>query len=73
MTKWGMTKWVSKSHHSEEPPQALGHRTQQPVQVLRGMTKWVSKSLASVLAVDEHGDQGWIWLGDGENSLSFLP
>ena len=28
---------------------------------------------AAVLAVDEHGDQGWIWLGDGENSLSFLP
>ena len=28
---------------------------------------------AAVLAVDEHGDQGWIWLGDGGNSLSFLP
>jgi hypothetical protein len=28
---------------------------------------------AAVLAVDEHGDQGGIWLGDGDNSLSFLP
>jgi hypothetical protein len=28
---------------------------------------------AAVLAVDEHGDQGWIWLGDGENSFSSLP
>ena len=28
---------------------------------------------AAVLAVDEHGDQGWIWLGDGDNSLPFLP
>ena len=44
--------------------------------------KWVSFLLfqrldlarqAAVLAVDEHGDQGWIWLGDGENSFSSLP
>ena len=28
---------------------------------------------AAVLTVDEHGDQGWIWLGDGENSFSSLP
>ena len=28
---------------------------------------------AAVLAVDEHGDQGGIWLGDGKGSLSLLP
>ena len=28
---------------------------------------------SAVLAVDEHGDQGGIWLGDGENSFSSLP
>ena len=28
---------------------------------------------AAVLAVDEHGDQDGIWLGDGNYSLSLLP
>ena len=28
---------------------------------------------AAVLAVDQDGDEGGIWLGDGENSFSSLP